>query len=74
MSKASSLKKIEMELKNLPLGKQRRLIAQMRKRLSEKRSGKKILRDWSQLYGLGKGLWRRQDAQAYVNKQRGERV
>ena len=29
--------------------------------------------DWAELYGLGKGLWNREDAQEYVNKLREDR-
>ena len=30
--------------------------------------------DWSELYGLGKGLWNGEDAQDYVNRLRDDRV
>jgi hypothetical protein len=30
--------------------------------------------DWKALYGLGKGLWKDEDAQEYVNRLREERV
>jgi hypothetical protein len=30
--------------------------------------------DWKSLYGLGKGLWKGEDAQEYVNRMREERV
>jgi len=30
--------------------------------------------DWNQLYGLGKGLWKGEDAQEYVNRLREDRV
>jgi hypothetical protein len=30
--------------------------------------------NWSKLYGLGKGLWKEQDAQEYVNRVREHRI
>lgn len=30
--------------------------------------------DWNQLYGLGKGLWKGEDAQEYVNRLREDRL
>jgi hypothetical protein len=74
MNRPSSLKKIETELKSLSLAEQRRLVARMSRHLRQKRSQKKTSRDWSKLYGLGKGLWKREDAQSYVNRLREDRV
>ena len=74
MGKQSAVKKIEAELKNLSLTEQRRLVTRMSQHLRRRRGQKKPLRDWSKLYGLGKGLWRRQDAQKFVNRLREDRV
>lgn len=30
--------------------------------------------DWNNLYGLGKGLWKGEDAQEYVNRLREDRI
>ncbi len=30
--------------------------------------------DWAELYGLGKGLWGKEDAQDYVNRLRENRI
>ena len=30
--------------------------------------------EWSRLYGLGKGLWEREDAQEYVDRLREDRL
>ena len=74
MSKSSGLKKIETELKSLSLVEQRRLMARISQHLRKKLLQKKPSRDWSRLYGLGKGLWKRQDAQSYINRLREDRA
>jgi hypothetical protein len=74
MNRPSSLKKIEIEVQSLSLVEQRRLIARISQHLRQKRGQRKPIRDWSKLYGLGKGLWKRQDAQSYVNRLREDRV
>jgi hypothetical protein len=74
MHRLSSLKKIEIALKSLSLIEQRKLVARMSQHLREHRGQKKPVRDWSKLYGLGKGIWKRQDAQSYVNRIREDRV
>ncbi|MFH2004763.1 MAG: hypothetical protein ABIK27_08555 [Bacteroidota bacterium] len=30
--------------------------------------------DWTKLYGVGRGLWKDEDAQKYVNRLREERI
>ena len=73
MRKGAALGKIEKEIEKLtPQEKLRlseRLIHQLRK---GKLSVKKEL-DWNKLYGLGKGLWKGEDAQEYVNRLREDR-
>ena len=73
MRKGAALGKIEKEIEKLtPQEKLRlaeRLIHQLRK---GKLSIKKEL-DWNKLYGLGKGLWKGEDAQEYVNRLREDR-
>jgi hypothetical protein len=73
MRRLSALKKIELELKTLSLVEQRALLARL-SNLRRRRTRKKPVCDWTELYGLGKGLWRRQDAQAYVNRVREDRM
>ena len=74
MRKGAALGKIEKEIEKLtPQEKLRlaeRLIHQLRK---GGLSIKKEL-DWNNLYGLGKGLWKGEDAQEYVNHLREERI
>lgn len=73
MAKPSDWKKIEREVEGLPLRDQAKLLAKLAQRLG--RGGrKKGTCDWSKLYGLGKGLWEGEDAQAYVNRLREDRV
>jgi len=59
--------------KGTALGKMRlaeRLILQLRK---GKLSIQKEL-GWNKLYGLGKGLWKGEDAKEYVNRLRDDRI
>lgn len=43
-------------------------------KIGGKKERKKRFRNWAELYGLGKGLWKGEDAQAYLNRLRGDRV
>ena len=43
------------------------------RQLREKSLSEKERLDWSELYGLGKGLWRDEDAQEYVDSGREDR-
>jgi len=74
MRKGAALGRIEKEIERLtPQEKLRlaeRLIHQLRK---GKLSIKKDLA-WDKLYGLGKGLWKGEDAQEYVNRLREDRI
>lgn len=73
MAKAPNLRKLERELENLSLRDQEKLAARLAQRLQQVRRGKKS-HDWAKLYGLGKGLWKGEDAQGYVNRLREDRV
>ncbi len=74
MRKGAALGKIEKEIEKLSpqekLCLAERLIHQLRK---GGLSIKKEL-DWNKLYGLGKGLWKGEDAQEYVNRLREDRT
>lgn len=72
MSKPANWKEIERQLKSLSIQDQKRLVARLTPRLRHAGNGKPS--DWATLYGLGKGLWKRVDAQVYVNRLRGDRV
>ena len=74
MPKRSLLRKIEKEAEGLTPQEQLKLVERLVQKL--RRSGlmlKKEL-DWNELYGLGKGVWKGEDAQEYVNRLREERV
>lgn len=73
MAKAPNLRKLERELENLSLRDQEKLAARLAQRLQQVRREKKS-HDWAKLYGLGKGLWKGEDAQGYVNRLREDRV
>lgn len=74
MSKEASLEKIEKEIGNLTSQEQLNLIERLIHRLRRKRIPVRKELDWSKLYGLGKGLWKNQDAQDYVNHLRKNRT
>lgn len=73
MAKPSNWKKIEREVESLSRRDQAKLLTKLTQRLG--RGGrKKGSCDWTKLYGLGKGLWEGEDAQAYVNRFREDRA
>ncbi len=74
MPKASTLGKIEKEIERLSPKEQLKLVEKLTHQL--RKSGIKVKkeRDWKDLYGLGKGLWKGEDAQEYVNRLREERA
>jgi hypothetical protein len=73
MSKVSTLKKIEKEVERLSQRDQLKLLEKVARYLGK--TGVKLNRelDWKELYGLGKGLWKGEDAQKYVNRLREDR-
>ncbi len=73
MAKPSNWKKIEREIESLSLRDKERLLARLVQDLRQK-DRRKMSRDWTKLYGLGKGIWNREDAQDYVNRSREDRV
>ena len=44
------------------------LLETLTRRFREKSNSARQDLDWSELYGLGKGLWNREDAQDYVDR------
>jgi len=74
MPRTSTLGKIEKEIERLSPKDQLRLVEKLSHQL--RISGVMIKRelDWKALYGLGKGLWKGEDAQEYVNRLREERA
>ena len=49
------------------------LLVMLARQLREKSSSARQDLDWSELYGLGKGLWDKEDAQDYVDRIREDR-
>ena len=74
MPKTSTLGKIEKEIEMLSPKDQLKLVKKLAHRLRKSGITVKKDLDWKGLYGLGKGLWKGEDAQAYVNSLREERV
>jgi len=73
-----TLGKIEREIEKLlpdeKLKLLEKLIRQIRKAEGRGVRGVRKELDWNKLYGLGKGLWRGEDAQEYVNRLRKDRI
>jgi len=65
---------IEKHAANLSLHEHIKLIETLARQLREKSVPVQQRLDWTELYGLGKGLWHREDAQDYVNKLRENRI
>lgn len=74
MPRASALEKIEKEIERLSPKDQLKLVEKLARRLRKTGFEVKKELDWKNLYGLGKGLWKGEDAQEYVNRLREDRV
>ena len=74
MPRVTTLAKIEKEIEKLSPRDQLKLVEKLAHQL--RKSGIMVKRelDWKALYGVGKGLWKGEDAQEYVNRLREERV
>ena len=68
MSTANNLEKIESQIINLPVSEQILLIERIARRVRSVQTKSRITLNWNDLYGTGKGLWRGDDAQDYVNR------
>jgi len=67
------LTKIKNEAKRLTPDELLQLVDELIHELLVKRSDKDERLDWKGLYGLGKGLWKNEDAQDYVSRLREDR-
>jgi hypothetical protein len=74
MRTANNLEKIESQIMNLPVSEQIYLIERIARRVRAVQTKSGIALNWSDLYGMGKGIWRENDAQDYVNRAREERI
>ena len=74
MPRPGTLGKIAKEIERLSPKDQLKLVEKLAQQL--RRSGIKLKRelDWKGLYGLGKGVWKGEDAQEYVNRVREDRA
>lgn len=73
MPRASTLEKIEKEIERLSPKDQLKLVEKLAHHLRKTGLAVKKELDWKNLYGLGKGLWKGEDAQNYVNRLREDR-
>ena len=74
MQKDVTLEKIEKEIKRLTPQEQLKIIERLTHRLRKTELAMKKELDWNKLYGLGKGLWKGEDAQGYINRLREDRI
>ena len=74
MPRGTNLGKIEKEVEKLSPEEQLRLVEKLAHKLRKTGLAMKKELDWKNLYGLGKGLWKGEDAQEYVNRLRENRA
>jgi hypothetical protein len=74
MRTANDLEKIESQIMNLPVSEQIHLIERIARRVRSVQTKSGIALNWNDLYGMGKGIWRGDDAQDYVNRAREDRI
>ena len=74
MPKSVTIEKLEREIEKLPPQDQLKLVERLAHHLQKTGISMKKELDLSKLYGLGKGLWSGEDAQAYVNRLREDRL
>lgn len=74
MRSANNLDKIESQIMNLPVSEQMHLIERIARRVRSVQTKSGTMLNWNDLYGSGKGIWRGNDAQDYVNRVREERI
>lgn len=74
MRRGVTLEKIEREIERLTPQEQLKLVERLARQLRKTGIAMEKELDWNKLYGLGKGLWKGEDAQEYVNRLREERI
>ena len=67
------LQTIEKEAAKLSLQDHIKLMETLARQLREKSESEKHGLDWSAMYGIGRGLWDKRDAQDYINGVREDR-
>jgi hypothetical protein len=73
MRTENNLEKIESKIMSLPVSEQIHLIERIARRVRSVQTKSGTTLNWNDLYGIGKGIWRGDDAQDYVNRAREER-
>jgi hypothetical protein len=73
MNKVAGVYNIEKEIERLSPEEQLELVERLAHNL--RRTGHVLRKelDWTELYGMGKGLWKGEDAQGYVSRLREDR-
>lgn len=74
MRRLITLERIEKEIEKLSPQEQLKLVERLAHQLRKTGFAMKKELDWNKLYGLGKGLWKGEDAQEYVDRLRTERI
>jgi len=74
MSSTNILENIESQIMNLPVSEQIHLIERIARRVRTAQTKSAITLNWNDLYGMGKGIWRGEDSQDYVNRVREDRI
>lgn len=74
MPKTITIDKLEREIEKLPPQDQLKLVERLASHLRKTGFSIKKELDLGKLYGLGKGLWSGEDAQAYVSRLREDRL
>jgi hypothetical protein len=74
MRTANDLEKIESQVIQLPISEQIHLIERIARRIRASQGKAGVSLNWNDLYGLGKGIWKGEDAQGYVSWGREERI
>jgi len=74
MHRKITVEALEKDAESLPSQEQLKLVEILIHKLRNTHSIRKTPLDWTKLYGLGKGLWKDEDAQAYVSRLREDRT
>jgi hypothetical protein len=74
MHRKITVETLEREAESLPSQEQLKLVEILIHKLRNTRLARNISLDWTKLYGLGKGIWKGEDAQAYVGRLREDRA
>ncbi|MBS4028937.1 MAG: hypothetical protein KGZ58_09895 [Ignavibacteriales bacterium] len=74
MQPINTIEKIEKEVSKLSQNDQLVMLERIAHQLRRANLSEKKEMDWNELYGLGKDVWKGEDAQDFVNQLRKERL